>query len=56
MFIVMLNMKPLIFNVRENIYLKTNKPKLWISMGKFFGKTLLTIARGAEGVTMFVDW
>ena len=55
MFIVMLNMKPLIFNVRENIYLKTNKPKLWISMGKFFGKTLLQ-ERGTQGVTMSVDW
>ena len=55
MFIVMVSMKPLIFHVRENIYLKTNKPKLWISMGKFFGKTLF-IARGAQGVTMSVDW
>ena len=35
MFIVMLNMNTLIFQVRETINLKSKIPKIWISMGKF---------------------
>ena len=36
MFIVMLNMNTLIFQVRETINLKSKVPKIWISMGKFY--------------------